>query len=80
MGTRPARARERSLASVDVLGQSGLLGRVDRELVVALDGDPRLDVGAVVRRDRGHPLGRVLVALGLVHVVRHGWWVKAREK
>lgn len=61
-----------SLTSVQHAGQSRLLSRSDGEVVVALDLDPTLGVGAVEARQRGLPLVGGVAALGLVDVVGDG--------
>lgn len=49
-----------------------LFGTGDRQLVVALDLDPALGIGAVEAGQRRLPQVGALVALGLVNVVCNG--------
>lgn len=70
---------EKVLASVEHVAQSRLLAGGDGQLVVALDSDPGLGVGAVEALQGGLPAFGAAVALGAVGLLAHGVELRALD-
>ena len=54
---------------VERVCESGLLSRVEGQVVIVLDFNPGNNIGALEGVKRGEPSGGVLVAFGLVKIV-----------